>query len=127
MRSQLELGDRFQQAFALASDLHAGQPRKGSQIPYIGHLLGVAALVIEEGVRLATRKDKISTRFSDIGDFHDHMRVRRMNPDSRPGPIRNAYFEFPTRVAGGHAHRNRNIPGDGNLSPENSGSCREVQ
>ena len=27
-----------------------------------------AALVIEEGVRLATRKDKISTRFSDIGD-----------------------------------------------------------
>jgi ATP-dependent Lon protease len=27
-----------------------------------------AALLIEQGVRLATRKDKISTRFSDIGD-----------------------------------------------------------
>jgi predicted ATP-dependent protease len=31
------------------------------------HKTGAAA-VIEEGVRLATRKDKISTRFSDIGD-----------------------------------------------------------
>jgi ATP-dependent Lon protease len=31
------------------------------------HKTGAAA-IIEEGVRLATRKDKISTRFSDIGD-----------------------------------------------------------
>ena len=49
MSFKIQLGDRFQQAVALASELHAGQTRKGSQIPYIAHLLGVAALVIEDG------------------------------------------------------------------------------
>jgi (p)ppGpp synthase/HD superfamily hydrolase len=43
------LGARFEQAFALASRLHAGQTRKQSPVPYIAHLLGVAALVIEDG------------------------------------------------------------------------------
>ena len=34
----------------LACELHAGQVRKGSRgIPYVGHLLGVASIVIEDG------------------------------------------------------------------------------
>lgn len=41
--------DRFERAFALANQLHAGQTRKRSTIPYIAHLLGVTALVIEDG------------------------------------------------------------------------------
>jgi (p)ppGpp synthase/HD superfamily hydrolase len=36
-------------AFALAAELHAGQTRKGAGVPYLGHLLGVAALVVEAG------------------------------------------------------------------------------
>lgn len=36
-------------AFQLAADGHAGCVRKGSDIPYLGHLLGVASLVIEAG------------------------------------------------------------------------------
>ena len=41
---------RFRNALAYASAVHAGQLRKGPrQIPYIGHLLGVASLVLEDG------------------------------------------------------------------------------
>jgi (p)ppGpp synthase/HD superfamily hydrolase len=46
---QVVLGTRFEQAFELANRLHAGQTRKTSSVPYIAHLLGVAALVIEDG------------------------------------------------------------------------------
>lgn len=40
---------QFEKAFLLASRLHADQTRKGSDIPYINHLMGVAALVGEAG------------------------------------------------------------------------------
>ena len=36
-------------AFQIAADGHADCVRKGSDIPYLGHLLGVASLVIEAG------------------------------------------------------------------------------
>ena len=41
------LTSRFQDALTYASRIHAAQVRKGSRIPYISHLLGVASLVIE--------------------------------------------------------------------------------
>ena len=40
---------RFSSALAFAADLHREQTRKGTDIPYIAHLLAVAALVIEHG------------------------------------------------------------------------------
>jgi (p)ppGpp synthase/HD superfamily hydrolase len=43
------LGPRFLKAFLFASEKHAGQTRKASSIPYIAHLMGVAALVLEFG------------------------------------------------------------------------------
>lgn len=43
------LGPRFKEALGYAFDLHADQKRKGIDTPYIAHLLGVAALVIEDG------------------------------------------------------------------------------
>jgi len=39
----------LQSALIVALDAHKGQPRKGSDIPYISHLLAVSALVIENG------------------------------------------------------------------------------
>ncbi len=39
----------WQQAFTYASDLHAKQKRKGKDVPYISHLMGVAAIVLEQG------------------------------------------------------------------------------
>lgn len=41
--------DRLGEALALAHDLHATQRRKGSDIPYLSHLMAVSALVMENG------------------------------------------------------------------------------
>lgn len=43
------LTDRIQQAFELASQVHARQVRKGTTVPYLAHLMSVAALVLENG------------------------------------------------------------------------------
>ncbi|MEO6384851.1 MAG: guanosine polyphosphate pyrophosphohydrolase, partial [Thermomonas sp.] len=43
------LTDRFTRAVDYARIAHAAQVRKGSNIPYLYHLLGVASLVIEFG------------------------------------------------------------------------------
>lgn len=43
------LSDRFDEALAYASRLHRDQRRKGTDIPYVSHLLSVAALVLEHG------------------------------------------------------------------------------
>jgi (p)ppGpp synthase/HD superfamily hydrolase len=43
------LTDRFDEAFQYAHQLHRTQTRKGTAIPYISHLMAVAALVVEHG------------------------------------------------------------------------------
>jgi (p)ppGpp synthase/HD superfamily hydrolase len=45
----MPLTARFDDAFLLASELHRDQRRKGGEIPYISHLLGVTSLVLEYG------------------------------------------------------------------------------
>ena len=46
----IRLGPRFAEAVAWVTDLHADQSRKGgSDVPYLSHLLAVAALVLEDG------------------------------------------------------------------------------
>jgi GTP pyrophosphokinase len=42
------LSARFEDAVSYAARAHADQVRKGSGVPYIAHLLGVAALVLED-------------------------------------------------------------------------------
>ena len=44
-----QLTEKFEQALIYATRLHAKQRRKTSGIPYISHLLSVAALVLEDG------------------------------------------------------------------------------
>ena len=43
------LSGRFTQAVDYAREAHASQTRKGTSIPYIAHLLGVASLVLDYG------------------------------------------------------------------------------
>jgi len=43
------LGERFEQALAYAVRIHADQKRKGTDIPYAAHLLGVASIALEHG------------------------------------------------------------------------------
>jgi GTP pyrophosphokinase len=43
------LTPRFETALAFAARLHASQRRKGTDVPYVAHLLAVTALVLEHG------------------------------------------------------------------------------
>jgi GTP pyrophosphokinase len=45
----MELTIRFLHALSYAFELHQRQKRKGTEIPYVGHLLEVAGIVIEYG------------------------------------------------------------------------------
>jgi len=48
-KPQVHLTNKFTQAVDYAREQHKDQTRKGSGIPYIYHLLGVASLVLEYG------------------------------------------------------------------------------
>ncbi|HEX7604963.1 MAG TPA: HD domain-containing protein [Polyangiaceae bacterium] len=56
------LTDQFTKALTLACDLHQTQPRKGTQIPYMCHILGVASLALEYG---ATEAEAIAAILHD--------------------------------------------------------------
>ncbi|OZH56096.1 phosphohydrolase [Hydrocoleum sp. CS-953] len=43
------LSHRFTEALVYATELHAHQIRKGSKVPYVSHLLGVASIALEYG------------------------------------------------------------------------------
>jgi (p)ppGpp synthase/HD superfamily hydrolase len=43
------LTERFDQALVYASAVHRGHKRKGTEIPYLSHLMSVSALVLEAG------------------------------------------------------------------------------
>jgi len=45
----LTMTDRFASAMAYAYQVHSGQRRKGTGIPYIAHILGVTAIAMEYG------------------------------------------------------------------------------
>ena len=47
--TDVRLDARFLAAVALAAELHEGQVRKGTGVPYLAHPLGVASLVLEAG------------------------------------------------------------------------------
>jgi (p)ppGpp synthase/HD superfamily hydrolase len=43
------LGLRFEEALVFATQMHSGQTRKQSSVPYVAHPMSVAALVLEAG------------------------------------------------------------------------------
>ncbi len=59
-QSGIMLGEKFDEALKLASDLHREQTRKETPIPYLAHLLAVAGLVLEANAY---------HRFDDIEDI----------------------------------------------------------
>lgn len=56
------LTERFDEALVYASCIHRDQRRKGADIPYVSHLLGVAAIAIENG---ATEDQAIAALLHD--------------------------------------------------------------
>jgi len=57
--------DRFAAAMAYAYQVHSGQRRKGTGIPYIAHILGVAALALEYG---ADEEESIAALLHDAAE-----------------------------------------------------------
>ncbi len=49
MGKNIVLTDRFDRAVLYATYIHGGQIRKGTTVPYVAHLLAVAATVLEYG------------------------------------------------------------------------------
>lgn len=48
-QSRTQLSSRYTEALDYARQQHASQTRKGTRIPYLSHLLGVSALVLDHG------------------------------------------------------------------------------
>ncbi|WP_300782199.1 HD domain-containing protein [Enhydrobacter sp.] len=86
MSTATVLTDRFDRALLYASHVHGGQVRKGTAIPYIAHLLAVAATVLEYGG---------SEDMAIAGLLHDA--VEDQGGEDRLNDIRN---RFGDRVAG---------------------------
>jgi (p)ppGpp synthase/HD superfamily hydrolase len=61
------LTTRFDDAFRYAHDVHAAQVRKGNGSPYLGHLMGVASIVLEDG---GTEDEAIAALLHDAAEDH---------------------------------------------------------
>jgi (p)ppGpp synthase/HD superfamily hydrolase len=59
----------FEEALAFACNLHSKQTRKGTDIPYISHLIGVAGLVLEHG---GNRDEAIAALLHDSIEDQGH-------------------------------------------------------
>lgn len=59
------LTSRFDDAFVYAHVTHAAQTRKGSGVPYLGHLMGVASIVLDDG---GTEDEAIAALLHDAAE-----------------------------------------------------------
>lgn len=59
------LSDKYKQALAFAFDLHRTQERKGSDTPYVAHILGVSSMTLEYG---ATEDEAIAALLHDAAE-----------------------------------------------------------
>jgi (p)ppGpp synthase/HD superfamily hydrolase len=84
------LTNRFVEALGYAAELHLHQRRKGKGQPYVGHLLGVAAIVIQHG----GGEDEVIAAL-----LHDA--VEDQGGLSRLGEIREKFGERVARIVDG--------------------------
>src|SRR5690554_4947799 len=74
-------GKRFDEALLFASEVHRQDTRKGSEIPYITHLLAVASIVgtfggTEDQVIAGLLHDAVEDCVETIPDIADQIRER---------------------------------------------------
>ena len=61
------LTPRFDEAVRYAREVHAGQDRKGTGVPYISHLLGVSSIVLDDG---GSEDEAIAALLHDAAEDH---------------------------------------------------------
>lgn len=79
------LGHRFASALEWTVELHGGQTRKGTEVPYVAHLIEVAALVLHDG---GTESEAIA------GLLHDAIE----DAGVKPKQIRKRYGRKVSRI-----------------------------
>ena len=62
-----KLSGRFDDAFRYAHEVHASQQRKGTNAPYIAHLMGVASIVLDDG---GSEDEAIAALLHDAAEDH---------------------------------------------------------
>lgn len=77
-----ELTSRFDDALRYTHELHRSQRRKGNDTPYVGHLLGVASIVLDDG---GDEDEAIGALLHDAAEDHGG-RDRLEDIRSRFGP-----------------------------------------
>jgi (p)ppGpp synthase/HD superfamily hydrolase len=65
--NKIFLSPKFEEALILANRIHADQTRKDSGAPYLSHILGVTALVLEDG---GTEEEAIAALLHDAAEDH---------------------------------------------------------
>jgi (p)ppGpp synthase/HD superfamily hydrolase len=75
-----QLTQAFEDAFIYANRLHAAQARKGSDIPYVTHLMSVAALVLEFG---GSQEQAIAALLHDCIEDQGHGNPERLRNEIR--------------------------------------------
>jgi (p)ppGpp synthase/HD superfamily hydrolase len=81
-----KLSNRFDDAFRYAHELHASQTRKGTDVPYLGHLMGVASIVLDDG---GDEDEAIAGLLHDAAEDHggrtrlEEIRARFGDPVAR--------------------------------------------
>src|SRR5512138_1560602 len=58
---------RFDEAFVYAHETHGEHTRKGTGVPYLGHLMGVASIVLDDG---GTEDEAIAALLHDAAEDH---------------------------------------------------------
>ena len=61
------LTPRFDEAMRYAREVHAGQDRKGTGVPYLSHLLGVSSIVLDDG---GNEDEAIAALLHDAAEDH---------------------------------------------------------
>lgn len=61
----MKLSNKFQEALQYAAKIHNEQLRKGTEVPYVSHLLGVASIALEYG---ANEDEAIGALLHDAGE-----------------------------------------------------------
>jgi (p)ppGpp synthase/HD superfamily hydrolase len=83
------LTERFDDAYIYASALHRDDRRKGTDVPYLTHLLGVATLVLEDG---GDETEAIAGLLHDAAEDHP-------TDEGPPGRLREIGARFGPDVA----------------------------
>jgi hypothetical protein len=63
----MDLGGSFSEALVFAKLKHGGQPRRGTAVPYLSHLLAVCALVLDDG---GSEEEAVAALLHDAAEDH---------------------------------------------------------